>query len=138
EIATVGKFSVHGADDGERNTFDANHFAEGRFATEKFFAQLRTEKNHTAAFGNVLRGKPAAIAGDFVAHFTVLGIDAANGGIFEAFFVRDGLEFHGFASDATDERRLRFDPLGVFGFEADGFAGPFATGLFASGARPSD
>ena len=38
-------------------------FAEGRFATEKFFAQLRTEKNHTAAFGNVLRGKPAAIAG---------------------------------------------------------------------------
>src|SRR5216684_1432513 len=53
KIATVGKLPIHGADYGEGDAFDANHFTERRFATEKFFAQFGTEKDHAAALCNV-------------------------------------------------------------------------------------
>src|SRR5260221_5835352 len=138
EIATVREFHVHGADDGEGNAFDADGFAESWFAAEKFFAKAGAEENDAAAFGDVFGRDPAAVAGDFVAHFAVFGEDAADSGVGETFAIRDALKANGFARDALDERRLRFDPLGVFCFKADGFAGAFAAGLFAGGAGPCD
>ena len=65
------------------HAFDADGFADGRFAAEEFLAQLGAEENDAAAFGDIFRSDPATVAGDFVAHFAIFGIDATDGCIFD-------------------------------------------------------
>ena len=138
EIVAVRKFRVHGANDGEFNAVDAHGFADCRRATKKFPAKNGPEESHAAALGNVFGRDPAPFHGNFIAHFAVLGIDAADGGVREPFVVRNALPLHRFSRHALDERGLRFHPIRVLLFEADGLAGTLTACLLAGGSGPAD
>src|SRR5579859_5957797 len=138
EIATVGELHVHGADDGKTHAINAHGFAHGRRPAEKLFLQASSEENDPAAFGDIVRGNPAAFRWDFVAHLTILGINAENGAVREAFVVRNTAKFNRFQSYALHERRLRLYPIGIFLLEPHRFARAFAARLLTRSAGPAD
>src|SRR5713226_745893 len=138
EIIAIREFRVHGADNGEFDAVNAHRFADGGRSAEKFPAQDGAEESHAAALGNIFGRDPAAFHGDFIAHFAVFGINAADGGVREPFIVRNSLPAHRLSRHALDQRGLRFHPIRVFLFESHRLARALSARLFTGRSRPAN
>jgi len=136
EIATVGKFPIHGTDHG-KGTPLMRTISPSAGSPLKVSYAFRNKKDHAAAFGNVFRGDPTAITGNFIAHFPIFGIDAAHRGIFYAFaWATPGIARFRVSHDESAATVL--SPIGIFGFETNRLAGTFAASLFAGRSGPGD
>src|SRR6185437_13051532 len=132
-------FALHHADYGESHASNGDRLSDCRSSAEQLLANSAAKKDDPAALDFIGCVNPTAFGGYFVAHLTIFGANATNGGgAHHAVSVRDAGTSNGFKASGLHQGRGGFDHVDVGLLKHNFLSGALPAGLFAGLLRPAN